>query len=221
MKENEELDEKVEDKKEINQNISENHICSGHQEFRNGMVKKKPVIYVYPKEEIELIVKLGRPENITVSYPKYKDGWEVIAKPDGTLIDKNTNRELYSLYWEGISDTRKEMQEEGFVVKGVDTIKFLEEKLEILGLKEKESEEFIIYWLPQMEKNKYNYIRFEKIDEINKEMPLNISKKPDSVIRIMMNFKALDKKVDIKEQKLENPKREGFTVVEWGGTEIK
>ena len=113
------------------------------------------------------------------------------------------------------------MQEEGFVVKGVDTIKFLEEKLEILGLKEKESEEFIIYWLPQMEKNKYNYIRFEKIDEINKEMPLNISKKPDSVIRIMMNFKALDKKVDIKEQKLENPKREGFTVVEWGGTEIK
>ena len=34
----------------------------------------------------------------------------------------------------------------------------LEEKLAILGLTERESEEFIVYWLPKLEKNKYNYI---------------------------------------------------------------
>ena len=50
-----------------------------------------------------------------------------------------------------------------------DVIKFLEEKLGILGLTEREAEEFIVYWLPLMEKNKYNYIRFETLEEINEK----------------------------------------------------
>ena len=108
---------------------------------------------------------------------------------------------------------------DGFVVKGEDTIEFLEEKLEILGLNEKEAEEFIIYWLPQMEKNKYNYIRFETQEEINKNMPLEITPVPDTVIRINMEWKALEEAIKVKEQVLEEaPKRNGFTVVEWGGT---
>ena len=45
----------------------------------------------------------------------------------------------------------------GFVVEGKDTIKFLEEKLKQLGLTDKEADEFIIYWLPKLENNKYNY----------------------------------------------------------------
>ena len=36
-----------------------------------------------------------------------------------------------------------------------------------------------------------------------------------------MQYKALDSKIEIKEQQLTTPKRTGFTVVEWGGTEIK
>jgi hypothetical protein len=35
-----------------------------------------------------------------------------------------------------------------------------------------------------------------------------------------MIYKALDSKVDIKEQKISTPVRKGFTVVEWGGTEL-
>ena len=52
-------------------------------------------------------------------------------------------------------------------------------------------------------------------------MPLEITPKPDSVIRVMMEWKGLNKKVEVKEQTLTTPVREGFTVVEWGGTEIK
>ena len=40
--------------------------------------------------------------------------------------------------------------------------------LAISGLTERESEEFIIYWLPELETNKYNYIKFTALDEINK-----------------------------------------------------
>ena len=183
------------------------------------ITKAKPVIYLYPEKETQLTVKLGKKENITCSYPQYKDGWNVIAKPDGTLIDTETGRKLYSLYWEGIH-TEEPDTTEGFVVKGSDTIKFLEEKLSILGLNEIEAEEFIIYWLPKMQNNKYNYIRFATMDEINKSMPLEFSTKPDTVIRVLMQYKALDSEIEVKEQQLSTPERKGFTVVEWGGTEL-
>jgi len=183
-------------------------------------LEAKPIIYIYPEEEQEVSVKVGNSEKLTCTYPKYNDGWNVIAKPNGDLVDISTGRYLYALYWEGI-DTNAKIKEEGFVVKGKDSIKFLEEKLEILGLNERESEEFIVYWLPKLEANKYNYIRFETIEEIEEDMLLIINPVPDTMIRIVMNFKGLDKPIKVKEQKLTTPIREGFTIVEWGGTEIK
>lgn len=187
---------------------------------RNNMQLDKPVIYLYPEEKTELTVKLGYPEKLTCSYPEYSDSWNVIANPDGTLLDTKTGRELYSLYWEGIGQVRTDISE-GFIVKGEDTISFLEEKLEILGLTDKEAEEFIIYWLPVLQDNAYNYIRFATKEEIDECMPLEISKEPDTMIRILMQYKVLDEKIEVKEQVLETPTRNGFVVVEWGGTEIK
>ena len=186
----------------------------------DGPVEYKPIIYLYPEKETEITVKLGYKDKLLVSYPKYVDGWRVIAKPDGTLIDKDTGRVLYSLYWEG-KHTEPINMNEGFVVKGSDSIKFLEEKLTILGLNDKEAEEFIIYWLPKLQENKYNYIRFADIEEINKNMPLEFSEEPDTIIRVLMQFKALDKPIEVKEQKLKTPNRVGFVVVEWGGSIIK
>ncbi len=185
-----------------------------------SMVVDKPIIYLYPEETTELSVNLGKPENITCSYPEYKNGWNIIANTDGTLIDTNTGRKLYSLYWEGIHSEPYNF-EEGFVVKGNDTIEFLEEKLEILGLTEIEAEEFIVYWLPKLQENEYNYIRFATMDEINKNMPLEFSVEPDTIIRVLMQYKALDNYIEVNEQKLETPERTGFVAVEWGGTEIK
>ena len=184
------------------------------------IIKEKPIIYLYPETTTELSVKLGKPENITCSYPKYNNGWNVIANTDGTLIDKNTGRKLYSLYWEGIHQEPINL-EEGFVVKRNDIIEFLEEKLAILGLNEFETEEFIVYWLPKLQSNEYNYIRFATMEEINKDMPLEFSVEPDTIIRVLMQYKALDSYVEVNEQKLETPKRTGFVAVEWGGTEIK
>ena len=82
-------------------------------------------------------------EKLTTTYPKYETEWHVSAKPNGDLIDLNTGRSLYGLYWEGLNTVSNGIQEEGFVVKGEDTIVFLEEKLAILGLTEREANEFI------------------------------------------------------------------------------
>ena len=181
----------------------------------------KPVIYIYPEAETTVQVSVGYPEKLSCVYPEYdeEEGWEVIAKPNGDLVDTRTGRNLYCLYWEGNQKAEYKFKD-GFVVAGKDSAKFLEEKLAILGLNEREANEFIIYWLPKLEANKYNLIRFETAEEIEEYMPLNIEPKPDTVIRIVMDFKGSNRPIEIEEQKLERVVREGYTVVEWGGSEF-
>lgn len=181
----------------------------------------KPIIYLYPEEEQLVEVKLLKEQNITVSYPKYNNSWQVIAKPNGDLKDIKTNRNLYGLYYEAKNNESKINLEEGFCIKRENIVSFLEEKLSILGLNEREANEFIIYWLPRLEKNEYNYIRFASISEIDKIMPLEVSPQPDTIIRVLMEFKGLNKEIKVKEQELSKVNRNGFVLVEWGGTELK
>ena len=199
-----------------NFNINTKHINNIEDRF----ITYKPIIYLYPTKDTEVSVKLQNKDNITVSYPKYSNGWKVLAKKDGELTDLTTNKSLYSLYYESKNVINFKVENDGFVVKGEDTIGFLEEKLAILGLTERESEEFIIYWLPRLEANKYNYIRFATLDEINENMPLQIAPSPDTIIRVLMTFKGLDNPIEVQEQQLTTPERNGFVAIEWGGTEI-
>ena len=199
---------------DVNINIKEN-------DSTDPDVAYKPIIYLYPEIERDISIKLGFKDNITVSYPKYNDGWKVKAKSDGTLIEYGTNRELYALYYENLNAIDFNIKKDGFVVSKEDVVPFLEEKLEILGLNSKEIQEFIIYWLPILEKNKYNYIRFATNEEIEQNMPLNIEPSPDTIIRVLMTFKGLNEKIDVSEQELVTPIRNGYTVVEWGATIIK
>ena len=181
---------------------------------------KKPIIYLYPENETKVEVKLSNPENITCDYPEYNDGWNVVAKPNGDIRDLSSGKDLYGLYYE-CSSGFSHIEPEGFVVKSADVADFLDEKLKVLGLNDKERNEFIIYWLPKLEQNKYNYIRFLTKVEVDEAEELNVNPKPDSVIRVMMSYKGLDKPINVREQKLKTAERAGFTVVEWGGTEIK
>ena len=183
-------------------------------------VDKKPVIYLYPEELMGVNVILGKPESITCSYPEYYNGWSVMAYPNGDLVDEKTGRQLYSLYYECTTTKKNELAISGFVVAKKDTVSFLEEKLEILGLNEHEAEEFIIYWLPELLKSDYNYIRFASQSEIEEIMPLTVTPTPDTTIRILMYFTGLDYEMKINEQKLTPVTREGFTIVEWGGVEL-
>ena len=65
-------------------------------------VTAKPVIYLYPERETEVSVKLGYPaEYLTYTYPEYNGGWQVIAYPDGRMINKSDGSEHYYLFWEG------------------------------------------------------------------------------------------------------------------------
>ena len=175
-------------------------------------VAYKPIIYIYPEQEQNVKVTLGSSDKLLVSYPVYNNGWNVLAKPDGTLIDNKTNRELYSLYYEAKNNINFKIENEGFVISKDEIIPFLEEKLEILGLNPKEQEEFIIYWLPILQKNNYTYIRFATNEEINNNMSLQVEPSPDTMIRVLMVFKGLEEKINVKEQPLQKVTRNGYTV---------
>lgn len=183
----------------------------------------KPVIYLYPQHEQQTSVKLFYRGKLTTTYPMYDDiakGWNVIAYPNGQLINI-ADRQPYSyLFWEGIPESMDYDTSTGFVVRGKDTAPFLQQTLKALGLTPKEYNEFIVYWLPRMENNAYNLIHFAG-KEYTDIAPLEIDPKPASMLRVFMVFKALEKPIDIVPQKLESFARKGFTVVEWGGTEVK
>ena len=67
-------------------------------------VPEKPVLYLYPEEEMEVTVTLDFDGTLTSTYPAYGDGWTVTARPDGTLTNPATGREYYCLFWEGITE---------------------------------------------------------------------------------------------------------------------
>ena len=109
---------------------------------------------------------------------------------------------------------------QGFCVAGEDTAAFLEDVLNQLGLTRQEANEFIVYWLPQMEENPYNLIAFQR--EVYMEAAqLTLEPAPDTLLRVFMAWKPLEKPVEIPAQELTGPERVGFTAVEWGGCQVK
>ena len=177
--------------------------------------RAKPVLYLYPEKETNVTVKFEKPDLLTTTYPKYINSWNVTVKPNGDMIDSD-GKYYYALYWDEKRYNEVDFSE-GFYVLGKDAIKFLEEKLTIIGLNDKERNEFIMYWLPIMEANGKNLVYFELTKERESENKLIIEPKPDSLLRVCIHIKKVNKKVDIKEEKLETFKRVGFTAVEWGG----
>ncbi len=180
-------------------------------------VAYKPVIYLYPQEPTAVSVRLDINGELTCTYPAYQDDWQVIAYPDGTLTD-GTQTYNY-LYWEGTQSVDYDLSQ-GYCIKGEDTATFLEWALAKLGLTRREANEFIVYWLPQMQDNPYNIITFQT-DGYTDNAALTVDPAPDTLIRVFMAWQASDRPIQIQEPLLIAPERTGFTVVEWGGTEIK
>ena len=179
---------------------------------------EKPVIYLYPETETDVTVTLNYDGELTCVYPAM-DGnfWTVTASPDGTLTDKAGQTYNY-LYWEGVSRTEYDFSQ-GFCVPGGETAVFLEDALAALGLNRREANEFIIYWLPRMGANPYNLIAFQTTSYTD-HARLTAAPAPDTVLRVFMAWKPLDRAVELPPQTLAAPARTGFTVVGWGGAEV-
>ena len=187
----------------------------------------KPVIYLYPEKDnfdVEVKVKMPKKEGeITSIYPVIKDedhnAWIVKANKNGEIIHNNRKHDY--LFWECLF-TNPFPISEGFVIEGHECFEFFEEKLQYLGFKEREANDFITYWCPKMEHSKYVAICFQG-EEYDKRVPLIVEPKPDYIKRVFMTFKLLDEKITLPLQDIEQFKikeRKGFFVFEWGGSQI-
>jgi hypothetical protein len=191
---------------------------SGDEEY----TIKKPIIYLYPNRTQEVKVRLDYSGKLVSTYPDYNKnirGWDVIANPDGSLVNKEDNKPYSYIFWEGTQNNINYDLSSGFVAKGSETKAFLQSMLEEIGLTPKEYNEMIVYWLPQMEHNKFNLIHFAGSEYTN-EAKLTISPTPDSILRVFMVFKPLNKYQEVKPQTMVPFERKGFTVIEWGGTKL-
>jgi hypothetical protein len=183
---------------------------------------KKPVIYLYPKEKTDIELKINFEGKLLTTFPKLDKSWKVTAYENGQILDKKTNRFYNSLFWDGeISFPVSHYQyKTGFVIEKEKLTSFLIEKLEFMGLNTVETNDFIQYWLPILEQNNYTFIHFLVNEDYNVFSTNDVNPKPDTSIRIFMEFFGVDEKLSIQPQKLPSTIRTGFTLVEWGGSDV-
>jgi hypothetical protein len=185
-------------------------------EFAPAVECGKPVIYLYPQETTTVSVQVKPNGGISKSEPAYGNGWQVEARPDGRLKNLADQKAYPYLFWEG-EGISYQSPSEGFVVARSEVGSFLHDKLAKLGLNEKEAADFQEFWLPRMQKDNYYLISFLPQPEFERLAPLAISPRPDTVIRVFMDYQGLDRPIKVKEQLIKTPVRRGFAVVEWGG----
>jgi hypothetical protein len=174
----------------------------------------KPAIYLYPTKTQSVSVKVDPQGGFSKTDPEYGNGWNVVADPSGKIMVNG--KEYPYLFWEGRGGLYQ-MPDKGFVVESKNIHPFLTDKLSKLGLNQKESAEFIEYWEPQMHAAPYYFVSFMGNDVMDQLAPLMVSPAPDTVIRVLMDFKPLQSPVSVQGYDIKTPIRRGFTVVEWGG----
>lgn len=187
------------------------------------VISDKPVIYVYPEKTQAVQIRLDLEGKLDFTYPAYNNGWSFTADPDGTI---HIGEKQYDyLFWDAHSDVNaaKINWNEGFVVQRDSLPGFFEARLSQMGLNPREIEDYITYWCPRMNANAANYVHFAFNDEYSSFADLQVSPQPDHLFRVYMFWSDAAGKsfASLKTQPLESFKREGFSVVEWGGSEME
>lgn len=205
--------------------LNQKHINTAIKMYESsfvGITAAKPVIYLYPTEKTEVELGINFNGQIATTFPSLNDNWKVTAYPTGQIFDKTTKRFYNSLFWDGdiLLPENHYNYKEGFVVEKQNLTSFLIEKLELMGLNNTETNDFVQYWLPILEKNQVNFIHFLSQEAYNVISTNSISPKPDTEIRLFMEFYNLKENIILQEQKLKKTIRNGFTLVEWGGADV-
>ncbi|MFA7301532.1 MAG: hypothetical protein WC069_04435 [Candidatus Shapirobacteria bacterium] len=175
----------------------------------------KPVVYLYPTTDTTVTVQVGA--NVTKSEPQYpKNGWTVLAHPNGQLDYQNFT--YPNLFWEGTGyGLYPSLGNKGFVIPQSKLISTINYQLRQQGLNDQESKDFMEFWASKLPTTPYTKLTWLTTSEMNILAPLSVSPKPQTTIRVFLDFQGLEKPEILTPQKLSAPVRNGFTLVEWGG----
>ncbi|MFT6981257.1 MAG: hypothetical protein ACJAUD_000020 [Crocinitomicaceae bacterium] len=180
----------------------------------------KPVIYLYPEVEQEVTIKVNPVGEMNFTYPKYNEGWNVIASPDGTI--NHEGNEYNYLFWESkqMINTVTFARKGGYVIEQKNIQSFLENKLKAAGFTSKEKADFITYWAPRMIEFETVLIEFIQNADCDQFATLDILPLPDHTNRFYMSWAEYDGGMVTQPQEIQKIDRSGFDVLEWGGQQI-
>lgn len=175
----------------------------------------KPVIYLYPTHTTPVSVEVGA--TIRKSVPSYPmNGWKVLAEPSGRLTYQQQSYPY--LFWEGKGyGEYPDYRNRGVVVPQNQVISTLYQQMTTLGLNTKEQADFMEFWQVRLPKTAYVRLTWLGTHEMDMLAPLTITPKPDTTIRVFLEFEGLDQPILLEPQHLAAPTRTGFTLIEWGG----
>jgi hypothetical protein len=177
----------------------------------------KPAIYLYPERKTEINVSVFPQGKMLLTIPPYpKTGWDVVADSNGDIYTQN-NRFDYLYYEASLPDELIPQPKEGFVMNYDERALFLTDLVTKLGLNEKETKQFVEYWVPILPKAKYYFVGIMPQPTLHEISPLLITPKPKHLLRVTLYFKPLEDKIPVKPPLILPFSRDGYTAVEWGG----
>lgn len=183
---------------------------------------RKPVLYLYPKDTIDVQVEVLPVGHFTFTYPLIENGWNFTCTPDGML--SNESGSYPYLFWESRQEIKPQFfnAEEGAILAGSEAVPYLEKQLTAFGMTSTERADFITYWGPilQNKTNLYIYLLFD--EECDAFASLKINPTPESVARFYVLWTEVPSNYSpsLRPQSVPVHQRDGFTVLEWGGAEF-
>ncbi|QRV96132.1 ubiquitin family protein [Ceratobasidium sp. AG-Ba] len=191
----------------------------------------KPVVYLFPPlptNSIRVDLALTPAWSFSALYPSapvrptagdgHSVAWIVDAKPDGTLSDHGTGREVSYLFWEAhtnpalpcspaVSRPGSPVQEvaatfdpsrpvitpdNSTVLPFEKVTGYIDDVLLSLGLHTEARCSFITYWLPDLQRHKHIALRFLPQSEYEAAAPMRVTPSPDVTTRVFMLFRGVD-----------------------------
>lgn len=208
---------------------SQHHVVIQAYLNRSNNMMRKPVLYLYSQKDLMVDIEVRPKGEFTFTYPEYSNGWTFEVSEKG-ILDPLTNKKYPYLFWEAETDDLffewSQSGIEGAIVATDSLIDYFEYVLTELGLNQTEKTDFITFWAPILSQKKYVFLQFLVDDAYTKNIAeMNMSPSPDAIRRVYLlaspltNPQEID--IPIVPQNLSGFERNGFTVVEWGGTELK
>ncbi len=176
---------------------------------------RKPNIYIYPEQNIQLTVKLNFPigGRVLVSIPEYGNGWNVSVDTSGLI------NSYYSYLFYESTQPDIWQRNNGWIIKKSELESFFRANMTDYGFYGQEIQDFIEYWIPRLDNYSYYNIYPQTKNLINNAIELGFSLEPDNFLRLFYVIKGID---DMPNYNLTKPvidnsfERDGFFITEWG-----
>ncbi len=173
----------------------------------------KPNLYIYPKEKMDLSVKLLFPKGgkILISIPEYGAGWNVSVDTNGLINDSCS----YLFYESTQPDIWQ--REYGWIIQADDLEAFFRQNMTDYGFKGREIDDFIDYWIPRLNEYPFYSIYPQTKTLIDDVIELDFSKQPDNILRLFYVIKGHNQfQEQLLAPEIDGFSRDAYFVTEWG-----